>query len=218
MPPLDNLKAQLRAWKAGGASDLPEGMRLVAAYQYPDLTSATWQARLGKLYKEVAAAYAPADDPQKKVENLNEVFFGQMGFRANTHHFHAPENSFLNVVLDTRRGNPISLCVLYLLAGNHLGVPLYGVNLPNLFILTYKTPETQFYINVFNRGVIFSRVDIDNYIGQLNLPPADVFYQPCTPFDVVARVLRNLALAYDRLGEAPKRDDAEALLTVISEQ
>ncbi|HEX8530843.1 MAG TPA: transglutaminase family protein, partial [Cytophagales bacterium] len=78
------------------------------------------------------------------------------------------------------------------------------------------TPETQFYVNAFNRGVIFSRSDIDNYIGQLNLPPADVFYEPCTPLDVVARVLRNLALAYDRLGEAPKRDDAEALLATVN--
>ncbi len=215
MAPLDPLKAQLRAWKAGGATDLPEGMRLVAAYGYPDLTPKTWQARLAKLYKEVAAAYVPADDPQKRVENLNEVFFGRLGFRANTHHFHAPENSFLNVVLDTRQGMPITLCVLYQLAGNHLGLPLYGVNLPNLFILTYKTPETQFYVNVFNRGILFSRADIDNYIGQLNLPPADVFYQPCTPLDVVARVLRNLALAYDRLGEAPKRDDMEALLAAL---
>jgi regulator of sirC expression with transglutaminase-like and TPR domain len=215
MAPLDDLKAQLRAWKAGGAADLPEGMRLVAAYGYPDLTPATWQARLAKLYRDVAAAYVPADDPQQRVENLNEVFFGQLGFRANTHNFHAPENSFLNVVLDTRRGNPITLCVLYLLAAHHLGLPLYGVNLPNLFILTYKTPETQFYVNVFNRGILFSRSDIDNYIGQLNLPPSDVFYQPCPPLDVVVRVLRNLAPAYDRLGEAPKRDDMEALLAAL---
>jgi regulator of sirC expression with transglutaminase-like and TPR domain len=215
MAPLDPLKAQLRAWKAGGAVDLPEGMRLVAAYQYPDLTPKKWQARLAKLHKEVAAAYLPADDPPEQIKRLNEVFFGQLGFRANTHQFHAPENSFLNVVLDTRLGNPISLCVLYQLAGNHLGLPLYGVNLPNLFILTYKTPETQFYVNVFNGGVIFSRSDIDNYIGQLNLPPADVFYEPCLPLDVVARVLRNLALSYDRLGEAPKRDDAEALLAAL---
>jgi regulator of sirC expression with transglutaminase-like and TPR domain len=215
MAPLDDLKAQLRAWKAGGAADLPEGMRLVAAYQYPDLTPKKWQARLAKLHKEVAAAYTPSDDPHEQIKRLNDVFFGQMRFGANTLHFHAAENSFLNVVLDTRRGNPISLCVLYLLAGNHLGLPLYGVNLPNLFILTYKTPETQFYVNVFNRGVIFSRSDIDNYIGQLNLPPSEVFYQPCTPPDVVARVLRNLALAYDRLGEAPKRDDTEALLAAL---
>lgn len=211
---LDALKAQLRAWKAGGA-DLPEGMRLVAAYGYPDLTPATWQARLAKLYREVAAAYTPADDPHEQIKRLNDVFFGQLGFGANALYFHAVENSFLNVVLDTKRGNPISLCVLYLLAAHHLGLPLYGVNLPNLFILTYKTPETQFYVNVFNRGVIFSRADIDNYIGQLNLPPSDVFYQPCPPPDIVARVLRNLALAYDHLGEAPKRDDMEALLATL---
>jgi regulator of sirC expression with transglutaminase-like and TPR domain len=211
----NDLEALLHAWKAGGASDLAEGMRLVATYQYPDLTHEKLQAKLAALYREATAAYKPVDDPQEKVNNLNGVFFGQLGFGANTKSFHAPENSFLNVVLDTKQGMPITLCVLYLLTGNHLGLPLYGVNLPNLFILTYKTPETQFYINVFNKGVIFSRADIDNYIGQLNLPPSDVFYQPCTPLDIVARVLRNLVLAYDQLGEAPKRNHMEVLLAAL---
>jgi regulator of sirC expression with transglutaminase-like and TPR domain len=211
----DDLQAQLRAWKAGGASDLSEGMRLVAAYQYPDLTSEKWQAKLAALYADAAASYKPADDPEGRVENLNEVFFGRMGFRADEN-FHAPENSFLNVVLDTKRGTTLTLGVLYLLTGNHLGLPLYGVNLPNLFILTYKTPDTQFYVSALNQGAIFSRADVDSYVEELNLPPSGVFYQPCTPLDMVARLLRTLIFAYDQLGEAPKRDDTEALLAALN--
>jgi regulator of sirC expression with transglutaminase-like and TPR domain len=213
----NDLSAQLHQWKAGGAADLAEGMRLVATCAYPDLTPQKLGAKLKSLYADVAAGYAPVDDPEGRVKNLNEVFFGQLKFRANTRAFHDPRNSFLNVVLDTRQGMPITLGVLYLLAGNHLGLPLYGVNLPTLFILTYKTPGTQFYVNVFNQGILFSRADIDHYIEQLNLPPSDVFYQPCTPLDIVARVLRNLVLAYDRLGEAQKRDDTESLLAALKD-
>jgi len=156
----DDLKAQLHPWKAGGAPDLAEAIRLVATCQYPDLTPQKLSAKLKALHADVAAGYIPVDDPEGRVQNLNEVFFGQLKFRANTQAFHDPRNSFLNVVLDTRQGMPITLGVLYLLAGNHPGLPLYGVNLPNLFILTYKTPETQFYVNVFNKGIVFSRAGI----------------------------------------------------------
>jgi regulator of sirC expression with transglutaminase-like and TPR domain len=138
-----------------------------------------------------------------------------MGFTANIRHFHAPENSFLNVVLEKKMGMPITLCVLYLLAGKHFNLPLYGVNLPNLFVITYKTPETQFYINVFNKGIIFEKEEIDKYIAQLEMPPADVFYQPCTHLDIVARVLRNLVVAYERLGENQKMEDMKSLLAVL---
>lgn len=112
-------------------------------------------------------------------------------------------------------GMPITLCVLYLLAGKHFNLPLYGVNLPNLFILTYKTRETQFYINVFNSGIIFEKEDIDKYIAQLEMSPADVFYQPCTALNIVSRVLLNLVMAYERLGENKKMADMKSLLAVL---
>jgi hypothetical protein len=56
-----------------------------------------------------------------------------------------------------------------MLIAQRLNLPVYGVNLPNLFVLTYRSASGQFYINVFNRGLIFTKKDIDQYIDQLNL-------------------------------------------------
>lgn len=95
-------------------------------------------------------------------------------------------------------------------------MPIYGVNLPNLFILTYKSEETQFYINAFNKGLVFARNDIDNYIGQLKLSPSDRFYQPCSHLDIVQRILRNLVVAFERLGEAHKVDEVKSLLEELN--
>ena len=47
------------------------------------------------------------------------------------------------------------------------------------------------------------------------MPPADVFYQPCTHLDIVTRVLRNLVMAYERLGEKQKMEDMKSLLAVL---
>ncbi len=63
----------------------------------------------------------------------------------------------INQVLESKKGNPISLAAVYMLIAQKLKLPIFGVNLPNLFVLIYKSEELNFYINVFNRGVIFSK-------------------------------------------------------------
>ncbi len=85
-------------------------------------------------------------------------------------------------------------------------------------MLTYKRDKTQFYINVFNRGIIFSKTDIDHYIAQLNLGPKDSFYQPCTHLEIVQRVLRNLIVSYEKAGEPEKIREVERLLLAMIEE
>jgi regulator of sirC expression with transglutaminase-like and TPR domain len=96
-----------------------------------------------------------------------------------------------------------------------LGMPVYGVNLPNLFVLTYKKDELQFYINVFNKGLIFNKTDIDNYIAQLNLEQNEIYYQPCSNLEIVRRVLRNLILAYEKAGDDSYKDELTTLIASL---
>jgi hypothetical protein len=70
----------------------------------------------------------------------------------------------------------------------------------------------QFYINVFNRGLVFSRVDIDNYIAQYNFPQNEIFYQPCNNLDIIRRVLRNLTLAFEKVGDDDKVKEIDRAL------
>jgi regulator of sirC expression with transglutaminase-like and TPR domain len=150
--------------------------------------------------------------PMDKVRTLNAVFFSKYKFGANTKQFHAITNSMLNVVLESKKGNPISLCVIYMLIAQKLGLPIYGVNLPNLFILTYQQEKTQFYINVFNKGLVFSKVDIDHYIAQLNIPTNEIFYKPCEHFDIMRRVLRNIIVAFEKVGDEAKVKEIQQVL------
>jgi len=104
-----------------------------------------------------------------------------------------------------------------MLVAQKLKMPIYGVNLPNLFILTYKDKDTQFYINAFNKGLIFSKADIDNYISHLNLTPTDIFYQPCTNLDIVKRALRNLVVSFEKVGDSYKVEEIKTLLRTVDE-
>jgi regulator of sirC expression with transglutaminase-like and TPR domain len=203
---------RLQAWKNGGGLDLLEGMWIIATYHYPDLSMEKLKTSIEQLYYDIWIQFQEEMNAVDQVKRINSIFFGVMNFAANTKNFHSPTNSMINAVLESRRGNPITLCVIYLLIARKLGLPVYGVNLPNLFVLTYKNDKTQFYINVFNRGIIFSKTDIDHYIAQLNIKSKEIFYQPCTNLEIVQRVLRNLILSYEKTSEQDKIREIEKIL------
>ncbi len=211
----DQLKYRLKEWVGAGASDLLEGAWILATYQYPDIELAFLRKEIEQIYYEVWLQFKNDLHPYDQIKVLNNTLFDKLKFKANTKNFHAPGNSMINVVLETRRGNPISLCILYILISQKLNLPIYGVNLPNLFICTYKSAEQQFYINAFNKGLIFSRSDIENYIQQLHLNENDIFFEPCKNEDIIKRILRNLIVSFEKLGDHQRADEVKQLLHVI---
>lgn len=211
----DFLKFRLREWIKNGGTDLLEGIWIIATYQYPDLELNFLKKEIEQLYYEVSKDFKKDLHPFDQIKLINNVIFDKLKFKANTKNFHSPGNSMINVVLETNRGNPISLCILYILISQKLELPIYGVNLPNLFICTYKTKDHQFYINAFNKGLIFSKSDIENYVQQLHLNPIDLFFEPCKNEDIVKRVLRNLIISFDKIGDHQKSDEVNQLLKAI---
>jgi regulator of sirC expression with transglutaminase-like and TPR domain len=211
----DQLKVRLREWVERGAEDLLEGAWILATYQYPDIELSFLRKEIEQLYYEVWLEFKNDLHPFDQIKVINNALFEKLKFKANTKNFHAPGNSMINVVLETRRGNPISLCILYILIAQKLNLPIYGVNLPNLFICTYKTTDKQFYINAFNKGLIFSRSDIENYVQQLHLNQEEIFFQPCTNEDIIKRSLRNLIVSFEKIGDHQRSDEVKQLLKAI---
>lgn len=212
------LKEKLYAWRISDEQDLLEGMWLINTYQYPDLELSQLTKELEQIYYETWLEFKSDIHPVDQVKILNSVLFNKLHFGANTKNFHSPGNSMLNVVLQTKKGNPISLCVIYMLVAKKLKLPIYGVNLPNLFVMTYQQEEGQFYINAFNRGLVFSRKEIDEYIDNLKLPHNEMYYEPCTNLDIVQRVLRNLANAHEKLGHTEKVEEIKQLSKILEKK
>lgn len=209
------LKEKLYAWKVKGGEDLLEAVWLVNTYQYPDLEYADLSKQLEQMYYEAWLEFKSDIHPVDQIKILNSVIFNKLHFGANTKNFHSPGNSMMSVVLQTKKGNPISLCVIYMLVAQKLKMPVFGVNLPNLFVMTYKQDDVQFYVNAFNRGLVFSKKEIDEYIANLKLSPNDRFYEPCTNEDIVARMLRNLINAHEKLGHTERVDEVNELLRIV---
>ena len=213
----DLVKERLKNWYDSKDQDLLTGMWIIATYQYPDIELNKLKQELEQIYYETWLEFRPDLYAFDQIKVINSVIFNKLKFGANTKNFHSPGNSMINVVLETRKGNPITLCVIYMLVAQKLKLPVSGVNLPNLFILTYKDDNHQFYINTFNRGLIFSKQDIENYINELHLVPQTSFFETCGNLEIIRRALRNLVMSFEKMGEHAKADEVKMLLIEISE-
>ncbi|WP_114747705.1 transglutaminase-like domain-containing protein [Pleomorphovibrio marinus] len=210
------LKERLGEWKQTQDRDLLTGLWIINTYQYPDLEFEQLNATMHQIYFEVWTSFKNDLPAYDKIRIINNVLFNDLKFSANTKNFHSPGNSMLSNVLDSKKGNPISLCAVYILVANKLGLPIYGVNLPNLFVLTYTTESLTFYINAFNKGLIFTKQDIMNYLDHLKLEPRKEFFEPCGSLEIIRRTLRNLNYAFEKIGEVEKASEIQELLKIVN--
>lgn len=211
------VRERLMDWVKNDSTDLLKGMWVIATYQYPDLQLEELRKKVEQLYFDAWVEFKTDLLPTDQIKLLNSIFFHKFRFKANTSNIKAVSNSMINTTLENKKSNPIGLCVLYILIAQKLKLPVYGVNLPNVFIVTYKTADVQFYINVFNKGLTYIKQDIENYIMNLRVTPRDLFYEPCSNIDIIRRVMRNLIVAYEDLGDKEKIADIQRLLDDISE-
>lgn len=208
----------LHRWSRDGAQDLLEGSLLVARYQYPDMDETAVHSAIARIRQDIWLELNDDLTALEQVKVINHILFDVHGLRGNKKNYHAAQNSFINTVLETKKGNPLSLSIIYIILAESLGVPIFGVNLPNHFVLAYvKKPdlyeqlsenpvpdEVLFYLNAFSQGTIVHRNEITAYLDQINLPHELQFYNPCDNRSIVRRMLANLVFSYERLGYPDK--------------
>jgi regulator of sirC expression with transglutaminase-like and TPR domain len=132
-------------------------------------------------------------------------------------------------VILAKKGNPISLGIIYIAVAQKLGLPIYGVNLPKNFILAFidefyellgsdasnsNSDNVLFYINPFNHGAVLGKKEIDFFLKQQNIAPEDMFYQPCSNIEIIQRLLLNLIYSYEKLGYDSRIKDLQTLLKI----
>lgn len=218
------VKDELKLWYHGGAFDLLQGALIINKYQYPDLDEQKVINQIEAIKRDIWLQMIYDSSPAEQVKLINHVFYNIHGFSGNTANHQDPQNSYLSQVIETKKGNQISLAIIYSIIAQKLDIPVYGVNLPQHFILAYvdETMETEFeggvlfYINAFNKGFIFGRRDVDMFLKQLNLKAEKQFYEPCSNADIVRRILRNLISAYENLGSAEKVAELNELLEIVN--
>jgi hypothetical protein len=219
------LQKALKKWAIEEQEDLLKGILILSRYQYPDLNETKIRKDLGQIKQDVWLELNDDLTAIEKVKVLNHILFEVHQFSGNITNYHAPQNSFINNVLESKKGNPLMLSVLYMLICKELNIPIYGINLPQHFVLAYLNDNANlidvnnktlsnnilFYINPFSKGLIFNQKDIDQFLKQLNLEAEAKYYIPCSNIEIVKRSLNNLIFSYEKLGYLEKVDELKGL-------
>ncbi|MDI9340438.1 MAG: transglutaminase-like domain-containing protein [Sediminibacterium sp.] len=219
------LQKALRSWAAEEQDDLLKGILIISRYQYPDLDENKIRKQLAQIKQDVWLELHDDLTALEKIKIINHILFEVHNFSGNITNYHAPQNSFINNVLESKKGNPLMLSVVYALICKELNIPVYGINLPQHFVLAYVNDNANlidvnnktlsnnilFYINPFSKGLIFNQKDIDQFLKQLNLDPDAKYYLPCSNLDIIKRCLNNLIYAYEKLGYLEKVEELKNL-------
>jgi regulator of sirC expression with transglutaminase-like and TPR domain len=213
-------------WKKKESPDLLEGAILIARYHYPELDEAKINEGIRQLHQDVWLEMNDQLTALEKIRVINHIFFDVHHFVGNTENYTAPENSYINKVLESKKGNPLSLAIIYLTLCKKLNLSVYGVNLPQHFVMVYidelifasenKEDNVMFYINPFSKGAIFSKREIDIFLNQLSIDPQKSFYLPCSNVEIIKRLVRNLITSYTNLDEHDKIDDLKEILKTLN--
>ena len=196
-------------------SDFPllEAAISLAHDEYPELDV---QRVLGEVDQMLARLRRriPADaGPMHKLRVLNQFFFGSLGFGGNVNNYYDPDNSFVNAVLKTRRGIPISLAVIWLELAQGLGLAARGVGFPGHFMVKVSLPKGQVVINPLD-GQSLSRDELAERLAPYRQKsglvdefevPLGLYLQPTPPRAIIARMLHNLREIYKSQGDVPRQ-------------
>ena len=180
---------------------LLEAAACVAHDEYPELDVQQLLGDVDQLQARLRRRLAPDAASLQRLQVLNQFFFADLGFGGNVNNYYDPENSYLNDVLRTRRGIPISLGVLWMELAHGIGLKAHGVAFPGHFMVKAQVSRGQVLIDPFT-GQSLSREDLVERLVpfQHGVPeplqaddlPLGLFLQPAAPRDIIARMLRNL--------------------------
>lgn len=182
------------------AMPLFEAATSIAQDEYPDLDVQQVLGDVDQMLARVRRRCAADAGPLQRLRTLNQFFFRDMGFGGNVNNYYDPDNSFLNAVLRTRRGIPITLAVLWLELAQGLGLKARGVNFPGHFMVKVNLPNGQVVIDPFT-GQSLSREDLSERLEPYKRRnglvddfdvPVGLYLQAATPREILARLLRNL--------------------------
>lgn len=232
------LVEELKHWYRTPEHDLLAGVCIIARYRYPNLEAQQILNQIDQIRLDIWLEMHYDLSPFEKVRIINDTLYNILGFKGNTEDYHSPENSFINTVLESKKGNPIMLAVVYILLAQRLHLPVFGVNLPQHFVCAFKEENHQqlhndpfnlkshldyregrviFYINPFNKGSVFSKANLEQFLHQMRITAQPDYFEACSNLDIVKRILRNLVVSYEKGNQETHAERIKNLLLVLGE-
>lgn len=220
----DALKDAWELWLEQENPDLLTGAFLVAKYHYPEIKFQDLEARVIKLKQNIWLELNYSQTPLEQIQIFNQVFYSYHGFKGSqtTSDF---QDFCINQVVDAKKGSAIGIGILYQVLANELNLPVYGVTLTRHFILAFckrtlfefseeenNEREVMFYVNPINKGSIFSRNEIKDYLEKMNVTQEPKYFIPANNLSIIKELLSYLIELYGQQNRESRAEELRYLL------
>lgn len=166
----------------------------LARIQFPDLEHEPILNQMNEIAANLGDRLRNFNDGRDFVEKAQRYLFGELGFHANEADFFDPGNSCLNLVLERRTGIPITLSLLYMEVARRLQMPVFGIGLPNRFVVQFDDGRYAAFIDPFGGGRTVSAAECFAMAGATVADPT--LLARASKKQILMRMLQNLQRAY----------------------
>jgi len=181
--------------------ELESGALLLSRTVSPALDVGACCATLDEIAQRCRELITHPATVREQCRIINRVLFHEWGFHGNVENYTDPLNSLIDQVLTRRKGIPISLCTVYLLIADRLGLELEPVGLPGHFIVGCYTEAKPFFIDPFDRGIFLDTDEVFALLRANKIVPKTTDLMPTPIREVLCRSCRNLVNHYKAAGE-----------------
>lgn len=149
-----------------------------------------------ELLQEIAGLYRSERMGVATAGDLASFLF-EKRFQGDRSSYYSPDNSYLSRVIANGKGNPISLCSLFILVGKRLGLELWGCNYPGHFLARHDQGAELRLYDCFQGGREMDLQLTGELRGQLSPSQVETLCRaPVSVVQIISRVVRNLVGAY----------------------
>jgi regulator of sirC expression with transglutaminase-like and TPR domain len=167
----------------------------IALEKYPDSDFQPYRERLDEFARRARLRVGRVLGGQAVAQGLSRYLFEEEGFRGNSSDYYNLSNSFLNDVLDTRQGIPITLSILYIAIGRRLGLNLMGVSFPGHFLVRFENDDGTLFVDPYHRGQLLSETGCREKLIEIygeGVPFRQELLAPAAHREILIRMLANL--------------------------
>jgi regulator of sirC expression with transglutaminase-like and TPR domain len=225
----DSLTDEIKAWVETDEKNLLMGFYLISKYHYPELNFEELQKKIFKIKQSIWLELNYNQTPLEQIQIFNQVLYKYHNFKGQQTAISFQEFC-LNHVLETKSGNVIAIGMLYQILANELNLPVYGVPLPKYYVVCFckkyiydftdipsTEKEVMFYINPVNKGTVFSRNEIKDYLEKMQLEKKENYFAPTSNLSIIIEYISYLLDFYKSQNEPQRVQDLKQIRMFLLE-
>lgn len=224
-----DLQTALLQWSSAETPDLLQGAILVARYQYPDMQPNSVLTEIERIKRNIWLELNNYLTPLEQINVLNSMIYNYFGLKGEEVAYVRKNQFFINQVIESKKGNPLTNGIVYQSLCAMLDLPVYAVNIPRQFILAYfdsfydftEPPRPDdvrilFFIDPI-QGQIYTHQDVEGYLKRMSIQPVPSYFNPQSNKKVIQFLLGELLKCFQDDKEAYKQEELRDLIKLLNE-